>query len=459
MFAAEPNYQGKTAAGWINQVVEDRKFDNSKAIEALREIGPNAVPPLVQLFNQIASWNEERARQTNGGAFDDKWSYALPAFACRALEELGADAKDEIPHLIELTQKAKPPLVWPLRLKEVIKADRDDAALSQMLLKELQAADERLSQTDFRGPSDLFDYFRALGLVQAVGELRTNGTAMVPFLKKWMDDEKKGEWIQAHAAASLWRITGETNTTVPILFQYPKTGKYLAPVAAADVFGEMGPAARFAVPELTKALTFWRENGTNEARSRIMDFFAHGDVVPMDLHAARALWRIERKPDSILPLLTNNLVGSNGNLSREILEEIGPAEAFPTLFGDLKNSYTYDERIILAIGKMGETARPAMPYLRLAMRKKSELMCVRLAAAEALLNIEPVHEPVLPELIEWLKTGGVYTRVRSAELLGRMGSAAKEAVPALKPLLDNENPRIRAGVADALKKIESAAAK
>jgi len=125
----------------------------------------------------------------------------------------------------------------------------------------------------------------------------------------------------------------------------------------------------------------------------------------------------------------------------------------------LKNSYTYDERIILAIGKMGETARPAMPYLRLAMRKKSELMCVRLAAAEALLNIEPVHEPVLPELIEWLKTGGVYTRVRSAELLGRMGSAAKEAVPALKPLLDNENPRIRAGVADALKKIESAAAK
>jgi len=85
--ATEPTYQGKTAAGWINRVVEDRTFDNSKAIEALREIGPNAVPPLVQLFNQIASWNKERSKQTNGGAFDQKWSYYLPAFACRALEE------------------------------------------------------------------------------------------------------------------------------------------------------------------------------------------------------------------------------------------------------------------------------------------------------------------------------------------------------------------------------------
>src|SRR5437762_12056396 len=320
--AAEPTYQGKTAADWINQVVEDRTFDNSKAIEALREIGPNAVPPLVQLFNRIASSNEEKSKQTNGGAFDEKWSYALPAFACRALEELGADAKDEIPHLIELTQKAKPPLVWPLPLKQVIKANRDDAALSQMLLKELQSADERLSQTDFRGPAGLLVYFRALGLVQAVGELRTNGVPLIPILKKWMTDERKGEWIQAHAAASLWRITGDTNTTVPILFQYLKTGTYLAPVAAADVFGEMGPDAEFAVPELTKALTFWRKDGTNETESRIMDFFSHGDVVPIDLHAARALWRIERNVDLIWPILTNNLVGPQGNLSRQILAEM-----------------------------------------------------------------------------------------------------------------------------------------
>src|SRR5439155_3976790 len=101
--------------------------------------------------------------------------------------------------------------------------------------------------------------------------------------------------------------------------------------------------------------------------------------------------------------------------------------------------------------------RPAMSYLRLAMRKKAESMSVRVAAAEALLNIEPGHEPVLPELIKWLKTGGVYSRVRSTELLGRMGPVAKEAVPALKTLLSNENPRVRAAAADALKKIESPA--
>src|SRR5438046_9517 len=103
-FAGEPTYQGKTAAEWINQAVEDPNFNHSETIEALREIGPSAVPPLVQLFNRIASWNEERSKETNGSTFDEKWNLELPALACRALEVLGSDAKDEIPLLIGLTQ-------------------------------------------------------------------------------------------------------------------------------------------------------------------------------------------------------------------------------------------------------------------------------------------------------------------------------------------------------------------
>src|SRR5947207_8043975 len=92
-------------------------------------------------------------------------------------------------------------------------------------------------------------------------------------------------------------------------------------------------------------------------------------------------------------------------------------------------------------------------------RKVGLTRCKQIRAFDTLLNIEPGHEPVLPELIEWLKAGGVYTRVRSAELLGRMGPSAKEAVPALKPLLGDENPRVRAVAAVALRKIESTAAK
>ena len=49
------------------------------------------------------------------------------------------------------------------------------------------------------------------------------------------------------------------------------------------------------------------------------------------------------------------------------------------------------------------------------------------------------------------------SRQLGTELLGRMGPVAKEAVPALKTLLSNENPRVRAAAADALKKIESPA--
>src|SRR6266496_4686454 len=48
--AEEPTYKGKTAVEWMDRVVADRTFNHFEAIEALREIGPSAVAPLVQLF-------------------------------------------------------------------------------------------------------------------------------------------------------------------------------------------------------------------------------------------------------------------------------------------------------------------------------------------------------------------------------------------------------------------------
>src|SRR5437762_13476898 len=93
IIAGEATYQGKTAAEWISRVTEDQKFNRAEAIEALREIGPSAVPPIVQLFNRIASWNQATSKQTNGEAFEEIWNHDLPAFACRALVELGPDAK------------------------------------------------------------------------------------------------------------------------------------------------------------------------------------------------------------------------------------------------------------------------------------------------------------------------------------------------------------------------------
>ena len=49
--AGEPSYEGKTAKDWIEQGVKARFSDDGKAIDALREIGPEAA---LALANALA---------------------------------------------------------------------------------------------------------------------------------------------------------------------------------------------------------------------------------------------------------------------------------------------------------------------------------------------------------------------------------------------------------------------
>ena len=78
---------------------------------------------------------------------------------------------------------------------------------------------------------------------------------------------------------------------------------------------------------------------------------------------------------------------------------------------------------------------------------------VRVSAAEALVKIGP--GPVVPSMIEALKSPDVATRANAAVVLGAFGPPAKPAVPALARALKDANPRVRELAGQALDRIGS----
>ena len=89
---------------------------------------------------------------------------------------------------------------------------------------------------------------------QYLGTLGKSARDAAPALRKTLRNSTPP--IRVPAAAALWKITGETETTVPVLLETLKSSSgnytYLRP-QAANLLGEMGPAVKSkALPTLRK---------------------------------------------------------------------------------------------------------------------------------------------------------------------------------------------------------------
>ena len=78
---------------------------------------------------------------------------------------------------------------------------------------------------------------------------------------------------------------------------------------------------------------------------------------------------------------------------------------------------------------------------------------------EVLVALGQCGKPAVPALIEALKDLDSNILVRAAEALGRIGPEAKEAIPALLPLLKDDIEEVRNVAGAALKKIEEGGSK
>ncbi|MFI9118157.1 PBS lyase [Streptomyces bikiniensis] len=124
---------------------------------------------------------------------------------------------------------------------------------------------------------------------QVLGEIGPAAVAAAPALRPAL--ASRDLWVRVRAAAALWRVTGETEATLPVLLAAWEENRH-ARVDIAECLAEMGPAASEARLVLLTELTRRRRHNAREGASGTRDI--HLDEKLLTLCRA-ALARMERE--------------------------------------------------------------------------------------------------------------------------------------------------------------------
>lgn len=242
-------------------------------------------------------------------------------------------------------------------------------------------------------------------------------------------------------------------------------------VMAAQSLIDLEPDPEIAKPIISKIL----KNARPEVVSAMMDAVATlgEDAVPrmIDLlkmedsrpRAAAILARIGPKAAAAVPALADALADENPETRSEILmalAAIGPSAAPATaavieLLGDPEEDVCY--AACFALGQIGLKADAAKEHLGKCLAGDDEFLCM--AAAWALACTDPFSEETaakaVPVLAKALVDPEPMTRLQAAQVLGRFGSLASDALPELEKLLEDSNADIKAAAAETIKVIKS----
>ena len=186
-------------------------------------------------------------------------------------------------------------------------------------------------------------------------------------------------------------------------------------VCAAYVLGQIGPAARAAVPDLIRAI----EHGG-----------ARDEPDIAALQAIRALGRIGPEARAAVPALNAWLEKRRFDDYDAViaLDRIGKPPLRKLLEVFLRDG---NPSIADLLALLGPKAREVVPSLRVALTDKR--LPVRISAAVALAHIDPSASEAVPVLIEGLMHGDDQDLDVSGvpDALARLGPRARQALPEL----------------------------
>src|SRR5262249_12159427 len=177
-----------------------------------------------------------------------------------------------------------------------------------------------------------------------------------------------------------------------------------------------------------------------DAAEPVLQVFA-GDDPKARVAAARVFAQLDDVRAAV-PRLAEALKDKDATVrvvALQALQDLGPdaVAAVPALVAVAKSTDANTRpSALLALGRIGPGAKAAAPALAEAWKDASSVIRVR--AAEALWQVDPGNKEVLPVLIEGLKERT--TCVSAAAALGRMGVAARPAVPILAERLADKDP-------------------
>jgi HEAT repeat protein len=228
---------------------------------------------------------------------------------------------------------------------------------------------------------------------------------------------------------------------------------------AADTLGQLGPTAKFAVPELRELLK------DKNAFVRVK--------------AAEALWKIEQtSPTILLPILLQAMNEKDARVraaAPPVIALLGKKAktALPALVEALKDS-NFDVKLsaLSALDDLGPVAQGTVkdlleltsdkdfvllePFLGAALANLGKGVVPDLAkavvdkspprrrvAAYALGSLGPQAASAAPALAQALKYEDAPTRKKTAWALGKIGKDAKKVLPQLEAILGDKDPLVR----------------
>lgn len=205
---------------------------------------------------------------------------------------------------------------------------------------------------------------------------------------------------------------------------------------AAQTLCDLGPLAKFAVPELREALQ--DKNGLVRVK------------------AAEALWRIDgTQPAMLLPILLDALKDKDAGVraaAPPVIALLGAKAkpALPALKEALKDK-EFDVKVsaIAALGDLGPVAKESAGDM-LALTSDPSFFLLEPFVGAAIGNL---GASVVPKLVVALGEKSPERRRVAAYSLGSMGASAAPAVDALAKALDYDDPATRQNAARALGRI------
>jgi HEAT repeat protein len=276
------------------------------------------------------------------------------------------------------------------------------------------------------------------------------GRALVPLfdhprdpVRQWAIDTLVGLEVRTPVEAAL---TGDATArtreaTALCLGMQPRGDPPVAP-SLRSALADSNFAVRFAAAEAIHHLTGWDSNTPVEAIAVLIEGLRHA-AESVRLAAARDLVRIGPPAKAAVPLLKECFADPNLDIALEAalgvlgIDPTDSAEATPVLTRGLTASDQDAYRSAGALGRIGPSARTAIPALLLKLEAIN--LDVRIAAANAVVKIEPglagKATDALIGVLRMEEFENVMLHGDVGSVLARIGPDARAALPILLDLL------------------------
>lgn len=496
-----PKYQGKSIGYWFEeycQPSENRaRRDQLKALEALRQMGTNAVS---YLLDQAMNPARDTALRTNLHQLlrGSPRSWGLPSFVSR--EEIRKRA-------VQAIWEIKPPasLILPRLLKSLSERDTPEYGRAITILTRTGEGRETLVPYFARALHATNRQTR-LEAVFFFDELGPKAAPAVPDLIGVLQTSERTNALYLRAALTLGRMGSNAAPAIPLLLEsYASETNlprrlFLAAVLcmidphqaepfgllvgtltnqqssadqvrwAASRLGSIGKNAGAAIPALLEAA-----NGTNVGVWRTVLESLDKIGAPADLVLPKSRVRLKSKDEAfqvaaarrILAISPSDAEAQSVMLSQITNHSKSEREAIIWLGGAGTNAQATAPLLLEAFNgtnlfawmevpealkKMGVSPQACLPKLRDKLRSTDEH--VRASSAELILAIEPGHQAAQIVLMDLIKAKSK-CRWMAIETLGEAGPPAKSALPLLRQELKSKDSDIREAAAEAIERIES----